>query len=250
MSDKEKNWNPHAGHRAKLKKRFERDGLEGFEDHNILEMLLFFAIPRRDTNVMAHALLKQFGSFSRVFEASVEELCQVEGIGENAAILLKTYPAVARRYYSDRFRPGKHLPEYEQMGQDLVFRFAGLQNERAFALFFDNSLCFCGEELLHEGNINSVGFSIRKLCDAAVRFNASYMVLAHNHPRGLPIASSEDLSTTSELRKFLLQMNVVLIDHFIIGENRFTSIQKQEYKRLRKGFLEKAEVLPEEPFNP
>jgi DNA repair protein RadC len=136
------------------------------------------------------------------------------------------------------------------MGQDLVFRFAGLQNERAFALFFDNSLCFCGEELLHEGNINSVGFSIRKLCDAAVRFNASYMVLAHNHPRGLPIASSEDLSTTSELRKFLLQMNVVLIDHFIIGENRFTSIQKQEYKRLRKGFLEKAEVLPEEPFNP
>ena len=117
--------NPHEGHRSKLKKRFLTQGLTGFEDHNILELILFFAIPRRDTNVIAHELLNKFGSFSRVFEASVEELCSVDGIGEHAAHLIKTYPAVAKRYYQDRFKEEKKLPMYHQMGQDLVLQFAG-----------------------------------------------------------------------------------------------------------------------------
>ena len=117
--------NPHEGHRAKLRKRFLAEGFDSFEDHNILELLLFFAIPRKDTNEIAHALIRRFGSFSRVFEASVEELRSVEGVGEHAAYLLKTYPAVAKRYYKDRFKAGKRLPEYRLMGQELVLQFAG-----------------------------------------------------------------------------------------------------------------------------
>lgn len=229
--------NPHAGHREKLKRRFQREGLDHFEDHNILELVLFFAIPRKDTNEIAHALLSRFGSFSKVLEASIEELCQVDGIGENAAHLLKTYPAVAKRYYKDRFRPGKSLPEYEQMGQDLVYHFAGMKNEEVYALFFDNALCFCGEAVIHEGDLNSVGFSYRKLCDIAVRHDASYLVLAHNHPRGLPIASSDDLDSTERLKHFLLQINLVLIDHFIVGESRFSSIQKEKYQYFKDDFL-------------
>ena len=237
------NANPHAGHREKLKRRFLRDGLDGFEDHNVLELILFFAIPRRDTNVIAHRLMERFGSFSKVFEAEIDELCEVDGIGPNAAFLIKSYPAVARRYYRDRFRPGAALPAYEQMGQDLVYHFAGKDVEEVYALFYDNAMCFSGAEVIHEGDINSVGFSVRKLCDAAVRCKAAYLVLAHNHPRGVPIPSTHDINTTKNLRDLLHQLNITLLDHFIVGENRYTSIQKKNYIFTHEGFLEELERI-------
>jgi len=234
---KEQKKNPHEGHRKKLKKRFLTEGLDHFEDHNILELILFFAIPRRDTNEVAHALLSKFGSLSRVFEAGIEDLCRVDGIGENAAHLIKTYPAVAKRYYADRFQPSKQLREYALTGQELVLHFAGLETEQAYALFYDNSLGFCGDGIIHEGSLNSVAFYLRRLCDEAVRNNASYLILAHNHPHGLPIASAEDLSTTKVVRSFLAQMDITLIDHFIVGENRFSSIQREVYEHYYQNFL-------------
>lgn len=244
MENDKKN-NPHAGHRQKLKKRFISEGLENFEDHNILELILFFAIPRRDTNEIAHALMEKFGTFSRVLEADIDDLCSVDGIGENAAHLIKTYPAVGKRYFRDRFRTAsKKFPPYREMGQNLVYHFAGLDYEQVYALFYDNSLSYLGDKVIHEGDINSVGFSMRKLCDAAIYYNAAHMVLAHNHPHGVPIASSEDLNTTAKIKSFLLQMNVVLIDHFIIGESRFSSIQKKTYQYLYDYLLEDLAKLP------
>ena len=138
MEKKAKN-NPHEGHREKLKRRFYKEGLENFEDHNVLELILFFAIPRKDTNDIAHALLDRFGSFSRVLEADVKELCEVPGVGEHAAYLIKTYPAVSKRYYKDRFGKRKKLPEYEELGQDLVLHFAGLSQEEVYLLFYSHS---------------------------------------------------------------------------------------------------------------
>ncbi|MBR5295569.1 MAG: hypothetical protein IKU24_03145 [Clostridia bacterium] len=243
MADKKEN--PHAGHRAKLKKRFLLQGIEGFEDHNILELILFFAIPRRDTNVIAHNLLNKFGSFSRVFEASVDELCEVEGIGRHAAELIKTYPAVAKRYYRDRFKEEKKLPQYHNLGQELVLEFAGVDHEQVLALFYDNSLGFRGQVVLHEGDINSVAFSFRKVCDATLQHNAAFVIIAHNHPHGLPIASAEDLSTTSRLQKFLAQMNVTLIDHFIIAEGHFSSIQKSAFYTVFQTIKVKNETFQE-----
>ncbi len=238
--------NAHEGHREKLKRRFYKEGLENFEDHNVLELLLFFAIPRKDTNDIAHALLDRFGSFSRVLEADVKELCEVDGVGEHAAHLIKTYPAVAKRYYKDRFGKGKRLPEYQQMGQELVLHFAGLANEEAYALFYDNSLTFCGSQTIHKGDINSVGFSLRKICDAVVFHKAAYVVFAHNHPHGLPIASSEDLDTTATLKNFLLQMNVILLDHFIVAEKRYSSTQKENYEYIFDSVFKNISPLPDE----
>ncbi len=241
----EKKENPHAGHRSKLKKRFLQQGFDGFEDHNILELLLFFAIPRRDTNVIAHKLIERFGSFSRVFEATVDELCSVDGIGRHAAELIKTYPAVAKRYYLDRFKEEKKLPEYHHLGQDLVLQFAGVDHEQVRLLFYDNSLSFRGQVILHEGDINSVSFSFRKVCDATLQHNAAFVIVAHNHPHGLPIASAEDLNTTSRLENFLAQMNVTMIDHFIIAEGRFSSIQKTAYYTAYQLIREKDEIVKE-----
>lgn len=246
---KKKNDNPHAGHRTKLKKRFLNEGLDHFEDHNVLELILFYAIPRRDTNEIAHALLKRFGTFSRVLEASVEELCEVEGVGEYAAVFLKTYPQVAKRYFKSRFRPAKKLPRYQDMGQDLVLHFAGQENEQLLAIFYNNSLSYSGEEVIHTGNVNSISFSFRKICDAAVHHNASYVVLAHNHPHGRPIASGEDLDTTSRLKKFLLEMNVVLVDHFIVAEGHYSSMLGDDYYSLYKEFVLQAPKLPDLDFH-
>ena len=236
---------PHEGHRAKLKKRFLAEGLDHFEDHNILELILFFALPRRDTNEIAHALLSHFGSLSRVFEADTKELAEVSGIGPHAAVLIKTYPAVAKRYYMDRFRKRRKLLRYQKTGEELVLQFAGLEGEQVFAQFYDSALNFIEGRVMHTGDVNSVGFSFRKLCNAALSTNASYVILAHNHPHGLPIASAEDLSTTSAIKKFLLTMNVILIDHFIIAENRYCSLERETYEFIFNEMVMKMKPIPE-----
>lgn len=241
---KEKIKNIHAGHRLHLKDRFLKEGLDHFQDHNILEFVLFYAIPRRDTNVIAHHLLNRFGSLSAVFDASVEDLTSIDGIGEHAAILIKSYPAVSKCYYRSRFTPGVKLKNYYDMGQELVLHFSGRENEELLALFYDNSLTACGSETIVTGNLNSLAFSFRRLADAAVYHRAAYLVLAHNHPHGTPIASSEDLNTTATLRRFLIDMNVTLIDHFIIAEGHFSSIENSNYFYIYREFVENQLELP------
>lgn len=226
--------NLHAGHREKLKNRFLKEGLDNFEDHNVLELILFYAIARKDVNEIAHRLLDRFGTLAGVFDAEISELKKVDGIGAHAAVLIKTYPAVTRRYLEQRFRKGERLPAYAEMGKRLVMHFAGKENEEVYALFFNNALNFSGEQVIHEGDVNSVGFSFRRLCDSAMKANASFVILAHNHPHGVPVASSDDLVTTDRLRTLLAQINVSLLDHFIVAEGRFSSIQDEIYHMYRK----------------
>ena len=222
--------NLHAGHRAKLKNKFREFGLEPFEDHNVLEMILFYAIPRRDTNEIAHRLVDRFGSLSGVLEASVNDLIEVPGVGENAALLIHSYLAVARRYGDSAARKVDLLPPHRKMKQIMIDHFAGLDHEQAYAIFYDLSLNRCGDCVLHDGDINTVGFSVRKLSEIILKFNASYMVLGHNHPGGVPIASQDDLRTTDDLSVFTAQLGTILLDHFIVAGNQCSSVMKDTYE--------------------
>ena len=112
----EKKENPHAGHRQRKKEQFRRHGLDAFAPHEALELLLYYAIPRVDTNGMAHALLRRFGSLDGVFRAPVEELMQVEGIGENAALLIRLVPQLYQRSLIELDRPGTIIRDYESAG--------------------------------------------------------------------------------------------------------------------------------------
>ena len=215
MTEKKSN-HLHDGHRAKLKKRFSESGFRQFEDHNVLEFLLFFAIPRRDTNEIAHRLIDRFGSLNAVLEAKPEELTKVDGVGEHAALLLTSYLEVARRYGDGTARALKPLPPYKEMGRMLIDHFAGLDHEQVYAIFYDLSFQRCGDCILHEGDLNTAGFSFRHLGETIIRHKGSYMILAHNHPGGLPIASPDDLNTTDELQRFASDLGVILMDHFII----------------------------------
>ena len=226
--------NPHACHRERVKARFFSEGIDHFADHNLLEMVLFFAIPRKDTNEIAHRLLDRFGSLSGVFEANVRDLCEVEGIGEHAAFLLKTYPAVAKRYYADRFSDRNNVWNYEGIGKKLVIYYSGKNYEEVYAIFLDNSLSVCGEQSIHKGDINGAGFSLRKLAEPCVNLKASFVILAHNHPHGVPIASPDDLDTTATVRNFLAHMGVYLIDHFIIAEGKYSSIDRDGFRSFIK----------------
>ena len=229
----ERDKNIHSSHRTRLKARFCRHGMADFEDHNVLELLLFYAIPQRDTNPLAHRLMERYGSLSAVFDAPIEDLLQVEGVGEHTALLIKMIPALAGRYCEDRFRVNDTLPQYDDVGAFLVSHFLGRETESVYGLFYSASMELVDSAELFSGTLHSASFSAREIAQRAILKNASYVILAHNHPGGVPIASASDLDVTREMRAFLSQMEVKLLDHFIVAEGKYFSLMRDFFESER-----------------
>ena len=185
--------NLHEGHRGRLKERFLELGIDSFDPHNILELILFYSIPRKDTNEIAHRLLEHFGSLSQVLEAPVEELCKVPGISENAATLLHLATEVGRYYMVNRSTQTQILPTVDSCARYLQPFFFGRRNETVFLLCLDAKCkVLCCKEV-GEGSVNSAGISIRKIVETALAANATTVVLAHNQPSGIAVPSGEDV---------------------------------------------------------
>lgn len=212
------------GHRERLKQRFLREGLDGFEPHNILELALFFVIPRRDTNALAHELINTFGSLSAVFDAPAHELMRVKGIGENAALYLKLFPSIFRLYEQDKRRKRECIDSTEDAGKHILPQFVGRTNETVYAVYMDNKRKVLYSGVLFEGNVNSAQISTRKIAETAIRFNASSVILAHNHPGGLALPSREDIGTTHKIASVLHGMGIELADHLIVADDDFVSM--------------------------
>lgn len=213
--------NPHTDHRKRLRKRFTDEGLENFSDHQILELLLFYAIPRRDTNVIAHRLIKQFGSLSAVFDAGIDELTGAGGLSQNTAVLIKLIPPLSRAYLTDRDVRYPSFDDPEKLGRYLVRRFAGCTHEKLTVLYFNNRGGCIGEADVSEGTVCSADFPARRIAELGYRKNAAYFVLAHNHPDGDPIPSEEDLAVTEMCSDLFSRLGMPLAEHYITGGNRF-----------------------------
>ena len=215
----------HEGHRDRVKKRFRQEGLDHFSDIQALELLLFYGIPRVDTNPIAHALLDRFGSLSQVLEASPEELMKVPGVGENAALLLTLIPQMGRFYMVDRSSRVTILQTLEQCANFLVPHFFGRKVETVFILCLDAKckLLCCKE--LGEGGPNSTGVSIRKIVETAIGVNAATVVLAHNHPSGLALPSDADKLATKRLKKLFTAVDIELRDHLIFVDEDMVSMR-------------------------
>lgn len=222
----------HSGHRQRLRERFLREGLDSFTDIQALELLLFYGVPRRDTNPIAHALLEHFGSLSQVLEASPEELCKVEGVGDGAAAILKLVTEFARFYEKDRAAQVKVLPTLESCAAYLQPFFYGKHNETAYLLCLDGKCKVLCCRQLGEGNVNATMISVRKVVEMAIGANASSVVLAHNHPGGLAIPSVEDLHTTKQIASALFAVEVRLIDHIIVADDDYVSLVQSGYRFL------------------
>ncbi len=216
----------HAGHRQRLKERFLKDGLDHFEEHQVLELLLFYAIPQRDTNEIAHELIRKFGSLSKVLEATPEELAQVKYIGDNAATLFQLIIAVARYYQVSCAMQEQILPTIADCGRYLMPFFYQLTNETVFLLCLDAKCKVLACEKVGEGSVNSAGVPIRRVVEMALKANATSVILAHNHPSGLAIPSSEDIQTTKRLALALAAVEIGLVDHIVVADDEWTSLRQ------------------------
>ncbi len=214
----------HDGHRQRLKERFLQEDLDNFTEVQVLELLLFYAIPRVDTNPLAHRLITRFGSLSNVLDAPVEELQRVEGIGQNAAIFLHLTTAVSRYYMVNRAMQNTVLSSPEKCGEYLIPVFHGRRNETVYLLCLDAKckLLCCRE--VSEGSVNSAGVSPRKVVEIALAANATTVVLAHNHPSGVAVPSGEDVQTTYRIAKALHGVEITLADHIVVADGDFTSL--------------------------
>lgn len=228
----------HDGHRQRMKDRFRREGLDHFEEHQVLELLLFYCIPRKDTNPIAHALIERFGSLSQVLEAPAEELAKVPGMGDSAATFLNLTTAVGRYYLVNRSMQNVILPTIEKCGEYLVPFFYGRRNETVYLLCLDAKckvLC-CRE--VGEGSVNSANISVRKIVEVALGANATTVVLAHNHPSGLALPSGEDVQTTRRIAAALAAVEIGLADHIVVADDDFVSLAQSGYYRLEECYAE------------
>lgn len=214
----------HDGHRQRLKERFLREGLDHFSDVQVLELLLFYCIPRQDTNPIAHSLLERFGSLSQVLEAPVEELCKVPGIGQSAAVLLSMMLPMSRFYQKNRAENVRILASMDACGEYLVPYFHGKRNETVFLLCLDAKCKVLGCREMGEGSVNSAGVPIRRIVETALGLNATTAILAHNHPSGFALPSGEDIQTTHRVAAALSAVEITLADHIIVADGDYVSI--------------------------
>ncbi len=222
----------HEDHRSRMRARMVRQGFDSLEPHEALEVLLYYVVPRRDVNPLAHRLLRTFGGYHRVFEATIEELKKVDGVGDKVALYLYTLGAHERRCDHSRVvQNGKtlQLNTIARMADYLRPQFKGLREEASVLLCLDASRRPISCDVLGVGSVNASEVSIQKINALAVRHHAAVTVLAHNHPRGAAIPSQEDIETTLQLRVLLSGVGVELIEHLIFGEHDFVSLAESGF---------------------
>ncbi len=214
----------HKGHRQRLKNRFLKQGLADFEDHNVLELLLFFSVPQGDTNETAHRLLKEFKTLSNVFDADISDIIKVKGVGEHTATLIKLMPELLSKYHNDKTKDIKLVNSTSAAGEFFLPKFYGKKNEEVHVLALDDKRKIVKHEKLFEGTVNASQITIRKVMQFALSANATGIILAHNHPTGVALPSGNDLSVTKKLKSALELMNIQLCDHIIVADDDFVSL--------------------------
>lgn len=212
------------GHRKRLKERFVNCGLDEFNEFNALELLLFYTIPQKDTNPIAHRLIEKFGSFSNVLDAEYDDLITVEGVSEHTATFLKLIPQAARYYQSKKLEVRREFATLQDIGEYLVGKYVGIVKETVYMMLLDNKRCLISCEKVHEGSVSSAAISVRKMAETALTKRAAAVVIAHNHPEGLPIPSTDDLMITKSLKSALFTLEIEFIDHFIVAEDKYCMI--------------------------
>ena len=234
----------HEDHRQRLRELFRSAGLDSLQPHNVLELLLFYAIPRRDTNEIAHRLLDHFGTLVNVLDAAPEELCKVEGVGEASATLISFAAQLARRYLAEQsgekisFRSPKEFQNY------VLRQFLGEKNEVTYLYCMDNAGQLLRQCKVSLGTKYAVSLDNRTLLETAFHHNATKVVLAHNHPNGLCAPSSEDVRLTESVVKLYSEVNIRLLDHLIVAGGECFSMAA--HPKLQRMFVSKVIAMEEQ----
>ena len=219
--------NMHKGHRERLKNRFLKEGLSAFEDHQVLELLLYYGIPYKDTNGTAHELLRQYGSLSAVLEADANDLVKIAQIGNNTAVLLKLIPEITKRYFHDRWKDRPGIDNTTKAGQYAITLFVGEENEIFYLICLNAQNQVNMAVPVFKGTINEAPVYPRLIIENALRYHANGVILAHNHPGGSVQPSRADIEVTEKLNAALNMVAIHLIDHIIVAGPQYLSFAER-----------------------
>jgi len=219
---------PYLNHRKRLRDRYVTAGLDSFSDHEILEYLLFYSIPRRDTKKIAYRVMKEFVSLHRVFEASADEIELRCEVSRNTAILLSSIGPLFRRYELNKW--GKHpsFDSTETLGEYIKCLFIGASVEWFYIICFNNRLKLIASERIAEGAVDHVTLYLSEVIRRASVLRPSFMVMAHNHPSGDLNISELDYTVTKEIMNGLMGIGVNLLDHYIVAGDDYDAFSERK----------------------
>ncbi len=213
----------HEGHRNRLRERFINEGLENFQDDEALELMLFYAIPRKDTNPVAHLLLKEFGSLSNVFDASLSDLENIEGIGRSTAVFIKLCVDAMKKYRTDRLQKEKQITTMQEAGEFACELLFSAKEEQVWILCLNMKSEVIAREKICDGSLTESPIYPRKIVSSALKHNAAKIILIHNHPGGVVKPSKEDVDATMTIISVIRNLDMEMLDHIITSDNRFYS---------------------------
>lgn len=222
--------NFNEGHRERLRNEFVNAGGNTMPDYKLLEMLLFYGIPRKDTKKIAKELIEKFGSLAGVLNAEIDELKAVGGMTQNAACLIKLILPTAKRYFDSKNNEESTLHSFEEIGKFVAGQFFAEKGEKAILVCMNRTGKVLSVKVLAEEDFDSAGISIRTIVGHILNTGATSVVLAHNHPSGIALPSPEDVCTTRQIADTLKAISVNLIDHIIVSGNDYVSMaQSKEF---------------------
>ena len=218
----------YIGHRQRIKTKYGKSGLNGWLDYEVLELVLSYAIPRKDTKSIARELLLRFKSINGVLDADNRDLQSINGISKHTALFLNLLKDVSVLYMEERMF-GRDLLSSPQVVYDyLKVSLKGLMDEGFKMLFLDNRNQLIAMETLKNGTVNQAIVFPRKIVERALYHNAVGVLVAHNHPSGSLEPSQEDQEVTKDIREALKTVDIALLDHIIIGGNEFFSFKENQ----------------------
>ncbi|MCH5287081.1 MAG: DNA repair protein RadC [Christensenellaceae bacterium] len=225
----------HKGHRQRMRERFRKEGLEGFAHHEVLELLMFYSHARGDVNPLAHELLDAFGTLKGVLEARPEQLMAVPGVGEETATLISLVIPLFRRYQACIREEQTRIGSREDAKTYSVSLLAGRRTERFYVLCLSAANKILGQRLISVGSLAEVSAYPRQVIETALNYNASSVILCHNHPGGTLRPSADDIAATRRIQAVLAELDIRLMDHIIVaGDDAYSMMQHGDLGGIRQ----------------
>jgi len=213
----------HEGHRQRVRARVLTEGLDAFEDHQVLELILFYCIPMKDTNEIAHTMIKEFGSIASLFEAQPEDIAKRCNVSLNTAIFVSLIPSLSRRYSKTKWGDKPLLNSSTKAGEYVLSLLSGRTYEVFYVICLDSQNKVNYAALVHEGTINEAAVYPRLIVEAAIRHKAASVILAHNHPGGGMQPSKADIEVTQRIKEALKAISIGTVDHVIAAGDKYYS---------------------------
>lgn len=216
--------NIHAGHRKRLIDRIYKSGVENTDEIQLTELVLFFCIPRADTNPIAHRLLKEFGSFAGILDADKESLQVVDGVGESTAKMLTLLKGILSEYRKKKNQKNTAISNYKMAKEFFDLLLQDGTEEEFYIACLNSKNEIVSYKILQKGNVNNLVFSMRELTEYVLKNKAISIILGHSHPSGVAIPSFDDIKTTIRIIETMAMINIDVVDHVIVGKTETYSM--------------------------